>query len=201
MNYDDYKRARDLSWRVLIDLNATELPIKTSAICAKYGVVLRSYKSGKPLIELLGLTQQCEISDGFAVRSGSRYLVFYNGEQIPGRIRFTIAHELGHILLGHLQPEGYTVQNREPDPADTPEEHAANVFASRLLAPACVLHGLGAVTPEQIAEVCDISLTAARFRARRMGILEQRGTFGLSPMERQVYQQFADYIAKNKNQY
>lgn len=194
MNYDDYKQARDLSWRVLLDTGTRDLPVKVSRICGTYGVTLRSYQAGAPLIRELGLDAQCDASDGFTVRSGGRCYVFYNMEQPPGRVRFTIAHELGHILLGHLGDGEHTVYNREPSPEDSPEEHTANVFASRLLAPACVLHALGAVTPEQIAAVCDISLAAARFRAGRMGVLEQRGKYGSSPLERRVLDQFQPYI-------
>lgn len=199
MNYDDYKRARDLSWRVLLDTGTRELPVKVSRICGAYGVTLRSCQAGAPLIRALGLETQCGSSDGFTVRSGGRCYVFYNAEQQPGRVRFTIAHELGHILLGHLGDGDHTVYNREPSPEDAPEEHTANVFASRLLAPACVLHALGAVTPEQIAAVCDISLAAAQFRAGRMGVLEQRGKYGVSPLERQVLAQFQPYIDRIKS--
>lgn len=194
MNYDDYKRARDLSWRVLLNTGTRELPVKVSRICRGYGVTLRSYQVGAPLIRELGLEAQCDISDGFTVRSGDRCYVFYNMEQPPGWVRFTIAHELGHVLLGHLGDGEHTVYNRESSSEDAPEEHTANVFASRLLAPACVLHALGAVTPEQIAAVCDISMAAARFRAGRMGVLEQRGKYGASPLERQVLAQFRSYI-------
>ena len=194
MNYDDYKRAKDLSWRVLLDTGTRELPVKVSRICGAYGVTLRSYQAGAPLIQTLGLDAQCGASDGFTVRSGVRCYVFYNAEQPPDRVRFTIGHELGHILLGHLGDGEHTVYNREPSPNDAPEEHTANVFASRLLAPACVLHALGAVTPEQIAAACDISMAAARFRAGRMGVLEQRGKYGASPLERQALAQFRPYI-------
>lgn len=202
MNYDDYKRARDLSWRVLLNTGTRELPVKVSRICRGYGVTLRSYQVGAPLIRELGLEAQCDISDGFTVRSGDRCYVFYNMEQPPGRVRFTIAHELGHVLLGHLGDGEHTVYNRESSSEDAMEEHTANVFASRLLAPACVLHALGAVTPEQIAAVCDISMAAARFRAGRMGMLEQRGKYGSSPLERQVLAQFRSYIDRvNSGQY
>ena len=202
MNYDDYKRARDLSWRVLLDTGTRELPVKVSRICRGYGVTLRSYQVGAPLIRELGLEAQCDISDGFTVRSGDRCYVFYNMEQPPGRVRFTIAHELGHVLLGHLGDGEHTVYNRESSSENAPEEHTANVFASRLLAPACVLHALGAVTPEQIAAVCDISMAAARLRAGRMGVLEQRGKYGASPLERQVLAQFRSYIDRvNSGQY
>ena len=199
MNYDDYKRARDLSWRVLLDTGTNALPVKVSRICGAYGVTLRSYAVGAPLIRALGLESQCGASDGFTVRGGGRCYVFYNMEQPPGRVRFTIAHELGHVLLGHLGDGEHTVYNREPSPEDAPAEHTANVFASRLLAPACVLHALEAVTPEQIAAVCDISLAAARFRAGRMGVLEQRGKYGASPLEWQVLAQFQSYIDQSTN--
>ena len=202
MNYDDYKRARDLSWRVLLNTGTRDLPVKVSRICRGYGVTLRSYQVGAPLIRELGLEAQCDISDGFTVRSGDRCYVFYNMEQPPGRVRFTIAHELGHVLLGHLGDGEHTVYNRESSSENAPEEHTANVFASRLLAPACVLHALGAVTPEQIAAVCDISMAAARLRAGRMGVLEQRGKYGASPLERQVLAQFRSYIDRvNSGQY
>lgn len=202
MNYDDYKRARDLSWRVLLNTGTRELPVKVSRICRGYGVTLRSYQVGAPLIRELGLEAQCDISDGFTVRSGDRCYVFYNMEQPPGRVRFTIAHELGHVLLGHLGDGEHTVYNRESSSENAPEEHTANVFASRLLAPACVLHALGAVTPEQIAAVCDISMAAARLRAGRMGVLEHRGKYGASPLERQVLAQFRSYIDRvNSGQY
>ena len=202
MNYEDYKRARDLSWRVLLNTGTRELPVKVSRICRGYGVTLRSYQVGAPLIRELGLEAQCDISDGFTVRSGDRCYVFYNMEQPPGRVRFTIAHELGHVLLGHLGDGEHTVYNRESSSENAPEEHTANVFASRLLAPACVLHALGAVTPEQIAAVCDISMAAARLRAGRMGVLEQRGKYGASPLERQVLAQFRSYIDRvNSGQY
>lgn len=55
--------------------------------------------------------------------------------------------------------------NREPEMGDNNLEHQANVFSSRFLAPACMLHALKADTPEKIAALCDISLQSAQFRA------------------------------------
>lgn len=120
MNYDDYKRARDLSWRVLLNTGTRELPVKVSRICRRYGVTLRSYQVGAPLIRELGLEAQCDISDGFTVRSGDRCYVFYNMEQPPGRVRFTIAHELGHVLLGHLGDGEHTGLPTGSRPRRTP---------------------------------------------------------------------------------
>ena len=78
------------------------------------------------------------------------------------------------------------------------EEQEADMFATRLLAPACVLHELHATTAEQIAEVCNISMPAAEKRAERMAVLEARNKYYLHPLERRVREQFADYIKENK---
>lgn len=83
---------------------------------------------------------------------------------------------------------------REPDPGDNPIEQAANVFASRLLAPACVLWGCGVQSAEDIERLCDISRAAAEFRWTRMQELYRRQRFLTSPLERLVYAQFEDYI-------
>ena len=68
------------------------------------------------------------------------------------------------------------------------------MFASRLLAPACVLWALNARTPEEIAALCQISHQAAKFRAERMAILYERNRFLSSPLERKVYDQFKEFI-------
>jgi Zn-dependent peptidase ImmA (M78 family) len=87
------------------------------------------------------------------------------------------------------------VENREPTGAERVEERQANQFAARLLAPACVLHEIGALTPEEIQRVCGISHQAAAFRAQRMLELESRGKFYAHPLEKEVLTQFSSYIA------
>ena len=67
-------------------------------------------------------------------------------------------------------------------------------FASRLLAPACVLWGCGVRSAEDIERLCDISRAAAEFRWSRMQELYRRQRFLTSPLERLVYAQFEDYI-------
>jgi len=38
VNYQDYKDARDASWRILIDCKVTELPVRISGLCRALGV-------------------------------------------------------------------------------------------------------------------------------------------------------------------
>ncbi|MDE5753275.1 MAG: ImmA/IrrE family metallo-endopeptidase, partial [Oscillospiraceae bacterium] len=105
--------------------------------------------------------------------------------------RYTVMHELGHFLLGHL---GETPLSRSEYDCRPSEEQAADKFAIDMLAPACVLWGLHLHRPEEIAKVCNISMQAAGYRAERMKLLYQRNKFLSHPLERRVYAQFSEFI-------
>lgn len=183
MNYSDYKDSRDLVWRVLINEGVTELPVMVGDLCKNMGIRVQFY-------------EPADSNDGFSTIISGQARIFVSKHCSNERQRFTAAHELGHILLGHVGQ--YQLVNREPSPRDNPIEQAANVFASRLLAPACVLWALNVRTPEEIASLCKISHQAAAFRAERMAILYERGKFLSSPLERKVYEQFSDFIDRQK---
>lgn len=183
MNYKDYQISRDLAWKILLQENVTELPVKISRLCRQMGIEVYQYTPAD------GNDGRCTIVDG-------KPRIYVSERCQPQRQRFSCAHELGHILLGHVN-EGDLI-NREPDPKDNPIEQAANVFAARLLAPACVLWALNARTPEEIAALCDISYQAARFRAERMELLYRRGKFLAHPLERAVYENFSDFIHRRQ---
>lgn len=212
MNYADYKESRNLTWKILVEQRCTELPIKVSKICSDKEIALFSYKKAIKMIEKLELQHKTINNDGFAIKLLGKQTLFYNDQCTIGRQRFTVAHELGHLLLGHVMESCngvlITTVNREPDSNDNPIEQAANVFASRLLAPACVLWGLNVKTAKEIMQFCDISLQSAEFRMERLNELYERektflkiygkSCFFLSPLERQVHKQFKDYIERNK---
>lgn len=184
MDYKDYQQARNMSWEILIQENIRELPINIVELCHSLGIEM---KYDNELVE-----------DGHCtIHNGVPYIVI-NPDSTRQRKRFTIAHELGHLLLGHVGK--YELVNRDPSPNDNPIERAANVFAGRLLAPACVLWGCNARTAEDIMELCDISAAAADIRAQRLAVLYERGKFLTSPLERQVYEQFRVFITNHQHQ-
>lgn len=185
MNYGKYKQARNASWQCLIDYNIDSLPVKVSRIAKQTDIVLLNNSA----VNLLS-----ENESGITLMQDDKLYIVYADEQSPQRCRFTIAHELGHIFLGHL-----FAKNGKGFATTDDAEHSANVFARDLLAPACVLHELHATNAAAIANLCDISLEAATYRAERMAELERRNAFYLHPLERQVKKQFADFINKKKN--
>lgn len=185
MNYKDYQISRDLAWKILLNENVTQLPVKVGQLCRQMQIKVRYYDS-------------LNDDDGKSTITGGQPCIFIAKGKPVKRQRFTCTHELGHILLGHVGR--YELVNREPSRGDNPIEQEANVFASRLLAPACVLWALNARTPEQIANLCDISLQAATFRAERMELLYCRNKFLTSPLERAVYEQFSDFIQEKRSE-
>lgn len=182
MNYKDYQNSRDLAWKILLQENVTELPVKVGDLCRQMGIKIAYYDFP-------------DDDDGKStIIDGQPWILIAKGKPVQ-RQRFTCAHELGHILLGHTGK--YKLVNREPSRGDNPIEQEANVFASRLLAPACVLWALKIRTAEEISVLCDISHQAAEFRAARMQELYQRNKFLTLPLEQAVYEQFSNFIRSN----
>ena len=181
MNYRLYKRSRDLAWRVLLRENVRELPVDVLELCRRMRIDVREYVDELP-----------DRGDGFSCIVKGKAFVFVRQGQSRQRCRFTIAHELGHILLGHVGR--FELVNREPSSGDNPVEQAANVFAARLLAPACVLWGCRVSSAVELAKLCDISPTAAGYRWERMQLLLARDKFLTSSLERRVYRRFEKYI-------
>ena len=195
-NYEKYVQARDAAWKLLIDCSVTALPVDPASICKHYNYRLISYRRGKDAIAALGLDGLMPRTDGFCIYSGNKCYIFFDDSMSRQRQRFTIAHELGHIQLGHIGDNQHTRINREPSAHDDPIEIQANWFAARILAPACVLHSLHALTPPEISHVCEISIAAATFRAQCMELLEQQHVYLQNPLEQQVARQFESYVRR-----
>lgn len=144
-----------------------KLPVDVVAIAQKMGAHVFSSPSLGPL------SGKVELVDGLPH-------IYCNSAESTVRQRFTIAHEIGHLALGHVSPE--YAQHRE-DPASnfsgvvSPIEREANAFAAQLLMPENVLEY--AVNDERISDVArlarmfDVSQIAMKYRLQNMGLLEQ----------------------------
>ena len=163
------------------------MPVSLKKVTEHYGIKIIKNSS----VNILGPSE-----NGASVLHENECFIVFDDENTIRRCRFTVAHELGHILLGHPTREGYNARTIDKDRPQIESE--ADVFASRLLSPACVLWGLNLHTAEEIAKVCNISITAAQIRAERMDMLYKRDKFLISPLERNVYEQFKGFINNKK---
>lgn len=120
MSYDNYKTARDVAWKILLECSIDSLPVRPSVICEHYSWVLADYHTGASSIALLGLGELTKQTDGFCAVTKNHTYIFFDSTLPAGRQRFTIAHEIGHLALGHVAPGSVTTVNREPEPGDSP---------------------------------------------------------------------------------
>lgn len=189
MFYGKYKNIRDAAWLCLIEFEINQLPIRVLDIAKALNITVLKYSQ-------VDKNKLKENESGTTYFINDKIYIIYRDSESIQRCRFTIAHELGHILLGHeLVGDKHF---RKFNTLKTEIEIEADIFASRLLAPACVLWGLNLHTAEEIAKACNISKASAQARADRMETLYKRNKFLTSPLERKVFNNFRDFINQNK---
>lgn len=138
------------------------LPIRLHRICDFLGVEIRYTAAPKHIFDAY-------YTEGLF--PPVKRLIIVNDEFPLAHQRFSVAHELGHYVLGH-GAAGFLKA-----PADVVREDwqeiEANRFAAELLMPELLLRKHCVARAEQIRYLCDVSLSAARIR---MEELRQRKT-------------------------
>lgn len=147
-------------------------PIDCIKVLEAYGMKVKTYSSQKPK-----KYEQCMTysKDAFTLKQ----TVYYNDTQIPGRIKFSLAHEIGHIALKHTTPR-------------TPlHEKEADSFASHFLAPRMAIHYTQSKNLNDVINIFKLSEKAAGnafndYRRWRRDI----SIYGMSPLDKQMYEYF-----------
>ena len=201
--YRRYQEARDTAWRALLQIKEKRLPVDAEGLCGQIGVEVHPFPDAEEA-RLFRLIQQAGGGTCVSLRVRGAWHIFLRQDRLDeNQRRFSIAHELGHILLCHptrsLAPGVRAFESRENqgdlilDPQDL-DDYAADIFAIRLLAPACVLHEMHVDQSGQIITLCGLPPRAAALRAERMTLLNERDVFYNHPLERQVRDQFLPFI-------
>ncbi len=118
-------------------------------------------------------------TSGMVVRDGPRIIIGVNMQHHENRQRFTIAHELGHMLLHADQPlivdnDGLSLIGRRQEGETTVRETEANAFAAALLMPEEWLQQ--ARGSQEIAVDADEKVSAL---AKKFGVSQQAMMFRL----------------------
>ena len=129
--FPDYTRAARMAYKTLLALKLDSFPINP--------LLILSHCRNTTVHTYAEIAPRFGISDPFHFRwyvmenrealtirqdgeTGPRFEMLYDSQTAPARRRFTLAHELGHIVLKHRQEAPY-------------EEKEADYYASQLLAP------------------------------------------------------------------
>lgn len=185
----NYTRAAAKAYQTLLALRISALPIDPLEILGKCkNTAVHTYEEVMPRFGVSDpqyfKTLVMESKDALTIRrdQGGRvvYEMFYDARANRRRMRYTLAHELGHILLNHRMEEPW-------------EEREADYFASQLLAPRPVcnvlaMYGFDTGNPAVIAAAFQLSKTAAEIATGAPHHQPETRIY------RAVYDQFEEYV-------
>jgi Zn-dependent peptidase ImmA (M78 family) len=183
--YSIYKSIRDSAWQCLIDHDIGSLPVDVLQIARNAG--MRVIKNSN-----VGILMAHEDAKSFT--DGEKWFIIYNDRNKTEVSRLAIAHELGHMFLGHSMTHSKYAKNACEFAKKSKAEEQADLFALRLLCPACVLMKMGIYSPEDISEKCRIPIDAAKSRSERMKALQKRNKYFSNELETQVFENFKSYF-------
>ncbi|HBA67168.1 MAG TPA: hypothetical protein DCZ48_13510 [Methylococcaceae bacterium] len=100
---------------------------------------------GIPVIYLQHLPNRAKKMEGLAFEQNGRPVIVLTRKNAHGYMLFDLAHELGHISLGHVSAEHSVIDQKIDVEAGEDDERAANRFALELLTgnPECKIVPVG----------------------------------------------------------
>ncbi|MDD3271730.1 MAG: ImmA/IrrE family metallo-endopeptidase [Syntrophomonadaceae bacterium] len=189
--------AKKVAKEFLLKSQITSLPINPIAVCKQHGFTVKSVSEAENTIKEI---------DPFEIRSNpncdaktyltskGKYLIVYDEAVFSeGRIIWTIAHELAHIVLKHLiHFEQTEIHKGLTDRENKVLEKEADAFASEFLAPAEVLLGCKCRTKRRIIKLCGLSDEAAGYKEEYLKKYKPAEKYRLT--DQKIFRQFYSFI-------
>lgn len=154
MNAED---AREAARKLLKDHNVTSAPVPVERIARQLGVRVQY----GPLDN--DLSGMAHIRDGVVI-------VGVNSLHAPNRQRFTLAHELGHVVLhrtileDNVHVDRVLLRDRDSSSGLYEQEIQANAFASELLMPTDFLNAILGGRQVVLDDDEEVAALAKKFR-------------------------------------
>lgn len=148
-------RATEEAYLFLEENNVSNFPLNFPYLANRMDVELMPYSKFPEECVAHLYTQ-----DGFTVLTDDGVpKIIYNDRKPIHRVNFTIAHEIGHIKLGHIYKKINTLFSYVI-------EQEANCFARNILAPFHEVLKLKNITPTTISNHFKISIEASHIRLK-----------------------------------
>lgn len=140
----DYNYIKNITLEVFIECEIQSFPLSCFDILNQYNISFYSYSSLDN-----DLREFCKkfSEDAYSYKNK----IFYNDNMPNGRIRFSLMHELGHILLNH------------GDEHSPKMEQEANYFSSHLLAPRMAIHYAECKNEADVSRLFQVTSEAALY--------------------------------------
>lgn len=144
----DYNHAKDRATMLTINLTSSDLPVNPLKL------IKNKYKTDLIYTDLCGEDGYC-----FYRRKTNAYKIYIDNSLYHKRCNFTVAHEVGHIVLGHMflpnhiREKYYDVLDKE-----------ASAFASELLMPTHLMNKYIKLSTSNLCNLFDVSHEAMSIR-------------------------------------
>lgn len=161
--------------QVYKNYNIRYFPIDCFSLLKKQGYTVFSYQQlnqQNPLI--------LEFCDGYSSEAfidGNNKIVAYNEKKNFQRVRFSLMHELGHIVLNHRGEQKIY-------------EQEANFFASNILAPRMVIHYANCKNAQDVSTLFQLSLQASDIAFNDYRKWQRMIAYKWSYQDKQMYEHF-----------
>ena len=151
------KRIEQQALTLINRTDCAAFPIDVYEIAQNRRYNVRHYGNSKNLIQKLNLTEYSYNYPGFSIKCDNKYYIFVEDNLVPDAERKVIAHEIGHIVLHHLDSRGVFGHSDDAE-LSCKYESEADSFAIYLLAPVPMLAIHKIQTPEDIKKLTTLSL-------------------------------------------
>ena len=178
----DYAKINEVSTQFILDNKINKLPVDVISIANKNSWSIIPYSKMRK--DIKSIYEEIIYTDwGFTLSHNNRYFIFYNDNIKIGSQRFTIAHEIGHIVLEHFADSDAEIREVE-----------ANWFAANLLMPINVLKCCRVSSPSEISTLCGVGYTSA---SKIVSRLNDKLTNNIN-VNKQFYRFIKEYLNKNR---
>lgn len=189
---------QEAAWRFILDEGIKSLPVHPIAIINRHGWKLYTYHDfAKQVHKSVAALMDEYDKEGFVFWSyrDQTFVICYNSDFPADAIRWTLMHEIAHIVLKHVSPRIPALPRIKTNEKPLFEVEAQG-FARRVLCPSIILHACKAFSPHDIMQLCGVSYEVAKQRSDYIKALEVRGKFRSNPLEKAVEKQFQLFILR-----